>query len=219
MPPEDDTLEGGVRRKDPPSFPESAFMKPMLLTSALLSLCAVFAASPAQAQLSVSAGGGWNAPRGDSTEYRTNGMRVQAGAELEAGPNLGFELSGAYGRLGLNGSKLKADLGLPAGNTLKSQTEVYEVSLLPKLYLLNRDIAAYALAGGGPRWVRQTVTSGPGGGTTSRNTEFCWGVSAGFGVDAAFSEDFRIGFAPVYHVAFADRGDLEYVEFLFYVKI
>lgn len=194
-------------------------MKKTLLASGIVLLCAAFTATPARAKLHVSAGGGWNAPRGDSVEYHRNGLRFQAGTELEAGSNLGFELSGAYGRLGVNGSKLKADLGLPAGNRLQSETEIYEVNLAPKLYLLNRDIAAYALLGGGPRWVRRTLTYGPGDGVTSHDVESCWGVEVGFGVDMAFSDEFRVGFAPVYHVVFADAGKLEYVEFLFYLKI
>jgi hypothetical protein len=187
--------------------------------TALAAFCVAFVAQPAQAQLSVSAGGGWSAPRGDSLKYRQSGWRAQAGAELELGPNLGLELSGAYGNIGLNGSKLKKDQGLPPTDALESETSIYEITLAPKLYLMNRDIAAYVALGGGPRWLRETTTSGPGSGTTTHHNEQAWGVSAGFGADAAFSDDFRVGFTPMYQVVFADRGKIQYVSFVFYVKL
>jgi hypothetical protein len=182
-------------------------------------LCVLFGALPARAQWSLSAGGGWSAPRGDSVEYRQSGWRAQAGLEFEVGSNLGLELTGAYGSTGLNGSKVKTDQGLPPGDMLESETGIYEVTLAPKLYLLNRDIAAYVALGGGPRWVRQTTTSGPGSGTKTTQNEQAWGASAGFGADAAFSEDFRVGFTPMYQVVFADRGKIQYVSFVFYVKL
>lgn len=178
-----------------------------------------FAATAAHAQFSVSAGGGWSAPRGDSLSYRQSGWRAQLGAEYEVGSNLGLELSGAYGETGLNGSKLKRDQGLPADNALESETGIYEITLAPKLYLMNLDLAAYVVLGGGPRWLKRTETSGPGAGVTTHEFEQAWGTSAGFGVDAALSEDFRIGFAPVYQVVFADAGKIQYVSFVFYVRI
>lgn len=190
----------------------------MLLQRIMFALVfAVFAgAGAAHAQLSLSAGGGWFAPRGDSTAYVRNGLTGEAALELELGPHLALALGGAYTTYGLKASRLKADLGLPASDPLTGKTRLVDVTLAPKLYLLNHDIAAYVTLGGGPRWLFHRATSSTGDKTAW--TEQAWGVMAGFGADASF-DGFRVGFAPAYHRVNAERRTIEYMTFVFYIRI
>jgi hypothetical protein len=171
----------------------------------------------AQADLSVFGGGGWSGPRGDSTAYVANGLTGHAGLEVEMGQNLSFALAGAYTGFGAKSGKLKSDLGLPPTDPLDAHTSIIDVSLTPKLYVTKRDIAAYVTFGGGPRWITHTTKAATTGTETTRD-EQAWGVVAGFGLDLAM-EGFRVGFAPTYHRINAERRPIEYMTFVFYLKL
>ncbi len=184
----------------------------------LLAFLLVAVAEQAHGAVSLRAGGGWTSPRGDSAAYTLNGLTGEAALELELGPNLGLVLGGGYTGFGLKASKLKADLGLPAADPLDGDTRVLDLTLAPRLYLLNQDIAAFVTLGGGPRWLQHRAV-GAGTGTESEHREFAWGVMVGFGVDVAFSEGFRVGFAPTYNRVNAGCRALEYAAFVFYLKL
>lgn len=178
---------------------------------------AVACAQDARAAVSLIAGGGWTAPRGDSAAYTRNGLTGGGAVELELGSNLGVALGGAYTGFGLRSSKLKADLDLPADDPLTGNTRIIDITLAPKLYLLNHDIAAYVLLGAGPRWLSHRTTAA-GTGMKSTRTEQAWGVAAGFGGDIDFN-GFRVGFAPTYHRINTDRRAVQYATFVFYLKL
>ncbi len=171
-----------------------------------------------QGALSVRAGGGWTSPRGDSAASTQNGLTGEAALELELGPNLGLVLGGGYTGFDVKASKLKADQGLPAADPLDGGTRLIDLTLAPRLYLLNQDIAAFVTLGGGPRWLTHRAVAA-GTGVASERREFAWGAMIGFGVDVAFSEGFRVGFAPTYHRVNTARVPLEYAAFVFYVKL
>lgn len=203
------TLCRDVRRA-----PRGTFLSALLFVS--LTLCAALA--QAHGALSVRAGGGWTSPRADSAAYIRNGLTGEAALELELGPNLGIALGGGYTAFALKASRLKADLGLPPEDPLQGDTKILDLTLAPRLYLLNHDIAAFVTLGGGPRWVnRHTVAAGTG--ATADAREFAWGAVVGFGVDMGFSEGFRVGFAPTYHRVNTDRRPLQYAAFTFYLKL
>jgi len=183
-----------------------------------MGLMAAFAASDAHADLRAIAGGGWTGARGDSSAYVANGLTGLGGLELEVGQNLGFMVAGSYTTFDANASKLKADHGLPATDPLDASTAIIALTVAPKLYLTNRDIAAHVILGGGPRWITHT-TSAAGTGVKSERDEQAWGVLAGFGLDIEFSDGFRLGFAPTYHRENAERRPLEYMSFVFYLKL
>jgi Outer membrane protein beta-barrel domain len=183
-----------------------------------LGLLVVLAASDARADLRSLAGGGWSGPRGDSATYVLNGMTGVAGLELEVGQNLGFMAQGSYVTFDAKASKLKSDLGLPPTDPLNAETSIIGFTVAPKLYLTNRDIAAYIALGGGPRWLTYSTTAA-GTGTKSERSEQAWGVLAGFGVDIEFADGFRLGFAPTYHRENAERRPIEYMTFVFYLKL
>jgi hypothetical protein len=180
-------------------------------------LLACLGATEASADLSVFGGGGWSGPRGDSAAYVANGLTGHAGLEVEMGQNLSFALAGAYTGFGAKSGKLKSDLGLPPTDPLDAHTSIIEVSLTPKLYVTKRDIAAYVAFGGGPRWITHTTKASVTGMETTRD-EQAWGVVAGFGLDLAM-EGFRVGFAPTYHRINAERRPIEYMTFVFYLKL
>lgn len=183
-----------------------------------LGLLVAVMAADARADLHALAGGGWTGARGDSSAYVANGLTGLASLELEVGQNLGLQVTGSYVGYDAKAAKLKADRGLPATDPLNASTSIIGLTVAPKLYLTNRDIAAYLTFGGGSRWITHT-TNAAGTGVKSERDEQAWGVLAGFGVDAEFSDGFRLGFAPTYHRENADRGFIEYASFVFYLKI
>jgi hypothetical protein len=185
---------------------------------ACVGLLVCFAASEAHADLHLIGGGGWSGPRGDSSSYILNGLTGELGLELEMGPNLGLTVGGAYTTFDADAAQLRSDLGLAATDPIDGSTKIIDLTLAPKLYLTNNDIAAFVLLGGGPRWITHRSTAAVTG-VQSERSEQAWGAVLGFGLDIAFSEGFRIGFAPSYHRVNAERRPIEYMTFVFYLKI
>lgn len=190
-----------------------------LPVAVFLLLASVWAPAEAYTPISVQAGGGWSGARGDSSEYVHNGIVGAVGLELEVGLNLGLVLDAMWHRFDANAGKLRTSLGLPDDDPIDARTTVYELNFAPKLYLLKQDISAYLMAGGGPRWAHRENTTGPSPGVTRSRTEQGWGTVAGFGVEALFADGFRLGFSPAYRVVYADRGNIETVTYVFYIKI
>lgn len=183
-----------------------------------LVLSACIAAQAPRADVGVLIGGGWSGPRGDSASYVLNGVTGGVGVEAEVTPNLGILLEGSYLKYGAKTSRLKAGLNLPSDDPLDAETSVIGLTLAPKLYLTNREVAAYVLFGGGPNWVVFERTAAVTGAKSSRR-EHAWSTTAGFGVDVMFSESFRLGFSPTYHRVNTERRPIQYAAFVFYLKL
>lgn len=210
---------GGLSRHAPDGPPgHPVFSRVHVLCVLAVLLFAGAGAGYGQGGLSLRVGGGWTSPRGDSAAYTSNGLTGEAAVEWELGPNLGLVLGGGYTGFGVKAARLKADQGLPAADPLDGRTRLVDLTLAPRLYLLNQDIAAFVALGGGPRWLTHHATAA-GTGVASERREFAWGAMIGFGVDVAFTEGFRVGFAPTYHRVNAERRPLEYATFVFYLKL
>jgi hypothetical protein len=83
------------------------------------------------------------------------------------------------------------------------------------------DIGAFLIAGGGPRWIKKRATvdlPSPQTDVKQKSSETSLGFQVGFGVEAAFPGEMRIGINPTYHFVFA-KHRVEYAALTIYLKL
>lgn len=185
-------------------------------------------AGEAAAEFHVQAGGGGFLPTGDSARFVEKGYRLGGGLEWKPG-QVGLLLEGWYNHDKVNSGETEKTFrennpSFPstAPLSITGTAEIYELNLAPKFYMLDgENIGAFVIAGGGPRWIRKRVTidlPDPRPDVHSTASETSLGLFAGFGVEAAFPGNLKIGFNPTYHFVFA-KHRVQYAALTAYLKL
>ncbi len=100
--------------------------------------------------LTFGVGGGFTTQTGRTANYLDNGGNLQVTGGINLGPILGVGGTFMYNGMGLTGSAL-SQVNVPDGHS-----NIYTLTVEPKIKLPLGPIKAYILGGGG--WMRRTVT-------------------------------------------------------------
>jgi opacity protein-like surface antigen len=171
--------------------------------------------------ISILGGAGLFVPVGDSSEYVTNGLRLNAivGFKINRVLDLGVEF--AYNKFAANVDKIKSDAGFPSDMKIDSYAHIIEISAVPTIYLYEKDnIGIYGIFGAGLHLFKSSATATYQGLTqTSETTDQNLGVNFGAGMEFKVNEKIKIGIVPRYHIVFTDDTSTKYFTASAYIKL